>query len=302
MTVFKSIIDQHPNPCVVHINFVPLYANDAFAEFSGFAKASDVLSLPSLKALFVEEHWPEAQKRYQEVMNQGGPSEPIVVEHTDINGLPKLAEITDSVLDWYGDKAICTFISVVTDRVHRERQLKELALRDELTGIMNRRYLVDRMNGHHRPYREHHHYLALIDLDYFKQVNDTFGHLMGDELLKAVAHTLSTAINSHHKVSRIGGEEFAMVISAYDKGDLCKQVTHIQNKIAEVQFEDQSSIGVARSMISCTASIGVSGYQLGDDFNRWFSRADKALYEAKHKGRNTIVFDDEVMKAANLSN
>ncbi|WP_087024403.1 sensor domain-containing diguanylate cyclase [Thaumasiovibrio subtropicus] len=295
MTVFKSIIDKHPNPCVVHINFVPVYANDAFAEFSGFSSATDVLTLPSLKTLFVKEHWAEAEARYLAVINDEVDSAPMVIEHTDINGVPKLAEITDSVVDWHGHKAMCTFISVVTDTVRREEKLKDLALRDELTGIMNRRYLMERMNCHHRPYRQDHHYLALIDLDHFKQVNDTYGHLTGDALLRAVASTLSTLFDSYHKVSRIGGEEFAMILSADSHPELLMKVKAIQKAVRQTCVEEHKDAVPEKRLVSCTASIGVSGYRQDDDFSRWFSRADVALYKAKNQGRNMIIFDTAVV-------
>lgn len=282
MADYKSIIDLHPNPCVIHINFKPLYANQAFAEFSGLDSVSEVLGLTSLKQLFVEEHWPEADRRYQQVMDSEHSSKPEVIEHTDMQGNPQLAEITDALVYWQGQKAMCTYISVVTDRIRREEDLHRMALCDELTGVRNRRYLLNQFENHHKPYLQGRHYLALIDLDYFKLVNDTWGHVVGDNLLKQVARALSDLFNTRHKLVRIGGEEFALILSADSEVELTEQLTLIQDTIRNACVQQEQRV-------CCTGSIGVTNYLSGDTFDAIFERADRALYKAKHLGRDQVV-------------
>ncbi|WP_413113230.1 diguanylate cyclase [Thaumasiovibrio sp. DFM-14] len=293
MNCFKSVLDGHPNPCVVHIDFVPVYANDAFAEFSGLHCAKDVLTLSSLKELIVQTHWQEAERRYQLVLNNEVNSEPQIIEHTDLNGMSKLAEITDTAVMWEGQKAVCTYISVVTDSVKRETALKEIAMCDELTDIANRRYLSELLNNPEQHFSDSCHYLVLIDLDHFKQINDSHGHLVGDELLVAVAQALHHQVDSEFKACRIGGEEFAVILRADDAEDLVRQVDCVQTVIAQTSIK----VRKGQQLVSCTASAGVSAYKIGDSFNTWFERSDKLLYKAKGQGRNVVVYEDAQLAA-----
>lgn len=284
---FKTIIDSHPNPCVVHINFQPLYANKAFAVFSGFESAADVLSLENLNVLFAKEHWSEAQRRYQAVIDGLESTEPLIIEHFDVNGNPQVAEITDTLIEWHGLKAMCTYISVVTDQVKREKLLHKMAMHDELTGAKNRRYLLQQFNNHNRVYVEGHHFLALIDLDHFKRINDTWGHAVGDHLLQAVAVAISNAFETPHHLTRIGGEEFAIILDANSDKEL-------QNKLIGLQTAIQKANVGGNVKISCTASIGVANYQTGDSFESIFKRADDALYQAKSLGRNRVFYCSQI--------
>lgn len=288
--VFKTIIDAHPNPCVVHIDFKPLYANHAFAKFSGLSSVHDVLKLESLFLLFNKEHWPEAKKRYQQVLGGQEYSEPYDIDHCDVQGNPQVAEITDTLITWQGSPAMCTYISVVTDRVKREALYQEMAMQDELTGAKNRRYLVQKFSRDSQSLREDCDYLALIDLDHFKQVNDTWGHSMGDNLLKAVADALSELFDTNDTLTRIGGEEFAMVIEANSIQALGKKMACIQAAIKSCYVANNKSI-------RCSASIGVARYRNNDSFESIFKRADTALYRAKSLGRDRVSYYSDMAVA-----
>ncbi|CZF83383.1 GGDEF domain-containing protein [Grimontia marina] len=291
MPDFKDILDIHPNPCVIHINFVPKYANNAFAKFSGMASAEDVLSLPSIRVLFEEEHWPEAQRRYNHAMETGIPTPPEVINHTDLKGNPMIAEISDKVIDWYGEKAMCTFVSVVTDQIRRERTLRDMANRDDLTNLYNRRYLLDLFSERHAA-QQRRQYLAMADIDHFKRINDTFGHPVGDIVLRRFAQEVEDFTAPDEYAFRLGGEEFALLIWADNQAEATLRLEQLRQEVEdrEVRVSHPNSQPLS---ISCTISIGATALDATEDFLSASLRADEALYTAKKTGRNRVINYDE---------
>ena len=157
---------------------------------------------------------------------------------------------------------------------------------DVLTGINNRRAFLEVTNHYiSRVNRSavSNLYMAIIDIDHFKQINDTHGHSAGDKVLTAVAQALKDTIREVDSVSRIGGEEFAIVMeSDTQKGvlELCERLrANIENLISE--FDQQK--------IKVTISIGLSDYQHGDTLDQFMQKSDKALYLAKLQGRNQVI-------------
>ncbi|USH02137.1 sensor domain-containing diguanylate cyclase [Grimontia kaedaensis] len=291
MPDFKDILDIHPNPCVIHINFVPKYANNAFAKFSGMASAEDVLSLPSIRVLFEEEHWPEAQRRYNHAIETGIPTQPEVINHMDLKGNPMIAEITDKVIDWYGEKAMCTFVSVVTDQIRRERTLRDMANRDDLTNLYNRRYLLDLFSERHAA-QQRRQYLAMADIDHFKRINDTFGHPVGDIVLRRFAQEIEDFTAPDEYAFRLGGEEFALLIWADNHTEATARLEQLRQSVqdCEVRVSHPNSQPLT---ISCAISIGATVLDVTEDFLSASLRADEALYIAKKTGRNRVINYDE---------
>nr|WP_251068148.1 diguanylate cyclase [Marinobacter sp. C7] len=161
------------------------------------------------------------------------------------------------------------------------QRLQSLALTDELTGIPNRRHMknlgedeVKRSERSQRPFA-----VILLDIDHFKQVNDRYGHAVGDQSLQAFAQAIGSSIRSVDCFGRWGGEEFMIIVPDSDQVDL----TRLSEKLLDciravaVSFEDQR--------ITLTASVGISEWH-GTSFDRLVSEADNALYRAKAKGRN----------------
>lgn len=294
MPDFKAILDLHPNPCVIHINFVPQYANNAFAKFSGMACAKDVLDLESIRVLFEESHWPEAQRRYENAIRTGIPTPPQVINHTDLKGNPMIAEITDQVIDWHGQKAMCTFISVVTDQIHRERTLRDMANRDDLTNLYNRRYLVDQF-GRRLTIPDRVQYLAIVDIDHFKRINDTWGHPVGDQVLRQLARLITEFSETGECASRMGGEEFALLLWVKDRDEAHARLEFLRNSIEELVVRVSHSNRQPLSIRS-TVSIGTTALLANEDFLSASLRADEALYMAKKAGRNLVIDNDTKTK------
>ncbi|WP_407332109.1 GGDEF domain-containing protein [Enterovibrio sp. 27052020O] len=290
MPDFKDILDIHPNPCVIHIDFVPKYANNAFAKFSGMASAEDVLNLESIQVLFEEDHWPEARRRYKHAIETGTPTPPEVINHTDLKGNPMIAEITDKVIDWYGEKAMCTFVSVVTDQVCRERTLRDMANRDDLTNLYNRRYLLDLFNDRNTtPQRRQ--YLAMVDIDHFKRINDSFGHPVGDLVLKQLARIIEEFTEPEECAFRLGGEEFALLLRADDRNHASGRLEMLRCSIEDLTVRVSQS-NKQPLAINCTVSIGFTQISDSEGFISASLRADKSLYQAKESGRNKVMNND----------
>ena len=122
--------------------------------------------------------------------------------------------------------------------------------------------------------------VAIIDLDEFKAINDTYGHPAGDVVLRKVAQKMKSLIRNTDSVARWGGEEFMLLASGTNAANALNLAEKIRKEINSLPFEEIEGI---------TISIGVSEYIPGESFQQWFKRTDSALYKAKESGRNCVV-------------
>jgi two-component system, cell cycle response regulator len=172
----------------------------------------------------------------------------------------------------------------------KNRLLEELALTDPLTGLPNRR-AVEAWASRQLAGAARHGYpfwVAMIDLDRFKSINDSYGHDAGDVVLKKFAEILKTSTRSSEICARMGGEEFLLVLTHAERPNIEIAIGRIRTQFEAHRFKfGEASLGV-------TASFGISGFQGGKapDFNVLLSQADSALYSAKTNGRNRIEFSN----------
>ena len=171
----------------------------------------------------------------------------------------------------------------VNRRTHLEEQLNKLANRDDLTGLFNRRYFLCRakqMLIHSQRYNTLLA-MALIDIDNFKNINDSYGHPAGDEVLKNFARECKEFFRESDIYGRIGGEEFAILLPKASANEALKTMDRFRQKISE-----QQCIFNGNTM-SITISIGISMTESNvTNIESLYSIADKALYQAKNNGRN----------------
>lgn len=160
--------------------------------------------------------------------------------------------------------------------------LSELALTDELTKVANRRCFVDSVEAElarcqrtDKPAA-----LLLLDLDFFKSVNDTYGHQAGDEVLKATANRIKKALREYDIFGRIGGEEFAVFLSETDPAT----ALHVAERIRVILADYPIKAGIAELCV--TTSIGIALTHGESNFEELYLQADSALYMAKRNGRN----------------
>ncbi len=176
----------------------------------------------------------------------------------------------------------------ISERKRVERALRELSVRDELTGLYNRRELnrlladeVDRYRRYRRPAA-----LVLVDIDHFKRVNDSHGHPAGDAVLRQVAEAMQSQLRTTDKVARFGGEEFAIVLPETTAAAAYQVAEDVRRTVAALVCRYQVGEEVSVE-IPVTVSIGVAALS-GDTHSAddWIESADAALYFSKRTGRN----------------
>ncbi len=180
-------------------------------------------------------------------------------------------------------------VSLTQKLQEANERLKSVAITDELTGLYNRHFFEQKIEVEiERADRENVQLsLIIFDLDHFKRVNDTWGHPIGDEVLKQTAKVTSSLIRSGDVLCRIGGEEFAVILP---KTKLRSAVA-VAEKLRKVLDSDlHPQVG------RVTGSFGVAERVKAESFRRWFKRADDALYRAKNQSRNCVVADAEADK------
>jgi diguanylate cyclase len=164
-------------------------------------------------------------------------------------------------------------------------RLEDMALTDELTKLANRRSWDLRISQEWEAFRRNGNpcVLFMLDLDDFKEINDTHGHVVGDEALKAVAKLLADGVGDNGFVARYGGEEFACLLSGIDLSSALRMAENIRENIANTEFT------VRGKPVPITASIGAGSFQQGEaDFYAAISRTDQAMYRAKSMGKNQV--------------
>jgi len=164
----------------------------------------------------------------------------------------------------------------------------EVALTDPLTGVGNRRRFESDLEKAVREARSGATPVSLVmcDIDHFKRVNDTFGHRVGDEVLRMFARTLESSLRGGDMVARYGGEEFAIILPGTPLGGAQQIAERIRARFSSKRLtvrETNQSVGVL------TASFGVTEVKSGEKPDDALERADRKLYEAKSKGRNRVV-------------
>lgn len=172
---------------------------------------------------------------------------------------------------------------------HAREALREQASRDALTGLLNRGAIFELLSREMaRTCRDHSTLTAvMIDMDHFKTINDSFGHMVGDEVLREIARRLRGSIRPYDAVGRLGGEEFLLVMPDFDAAQDPDRLALIHQSVC------RDPIKFPGGQLKTTCSFGVSLLS-GDraiSAEQFLDHADKAMYEAKHAGRNRIVYD-----------
>lgn len=176
----------------------------------------------------------------------------------------------------------------ISQRKELEAQLQTLASTDPLTGLFNRRVFLERLEQERAKVARLPNYsavLLMLDLDFFKRVNDTYGHGTGDEVLKAFADIARSSSRTIDVPARLGGEEFAILLSGADQNDALIVAERLRAQVAAIRIDHEIE------PVQITVSIGGT-YITADDSNSEMvlHRADAALYDAKDTGRNRVCW------------
>jgi diguanylate cyclase (GGDEF)-like protein len=211
-----------------------------------------------------------------------------------------IRDVVHVVRDEAGEvEALVGFMFDISERKRTEqellrlqKELEELSLRDGLTGVANRRHLDqileqewERAQRHNQPLS-----LAIFDIDYFKQYNDCYGHLQGDECLKQVAQLLQAAIRSGDFLARFGGEEFVLVLPQTDRVAAQRVIQRCYEQLAKAGIAHIDSPISEQLTFSCGLGSCLPGAI--ETLEAFVERVDRSLYEAKHRNRNALVIAD----------
>lgn len=171
-----------------------------------------------------------------------------------------------------------------------EEQAKSLT--DALTSIANRRAYEERIVIEHKRWQRYGGSLSLMvfDLDKFKSVNDTYGHVIGDKVLKGVTTTFQREIRRTDFLARFGGEEFVLIMPGTNLGETMVIAEKLRRNVEECLFRYKDE------RVPITISVGAAEFRNGDTGQTVFERADKALYIAKHAGRNTCRSEQDLVE------
>ena len=249
--------------------------------------------------------WPSAckdEKIFELIKCLGNTSEYILTPDKKIGLFPLISEnkllgcivtkSTDNVLSEKEIEYLEQLSSQAATTINRANVYAEIlkhATLDALTGFYNRRQLDERLKQEVSSAKRQKRNLCaiMIDIDFFKSVNDTYGHAVGDLVLKTVSNTIKTQLRDYDIAGRYGGEEF-LILLPYTNIDEAKLVAERLRAAVENKKMDISKIHPEKNNINVTISLGVAQYK-NDEYERIFIRnADTALYKAKEEGRNRV--------------
>ncbi|WP_457599987.1 diguanylate cyclase [Hydrogenivirga sp.] len=279
--LFRKLAESNPNGVVLFDfrNSRIIYANRALSEMLGYSE-EELTSMRNALALIhpkdrhiVKEHIKKRLEGNRENFSYN-------VRFLTKDGRVRWIKLVSSVITYRGEE--CTLVTLVdiTEEKMKEKRLRDLATHDQLTRVFNRRallrFLEEQLFSAQRyglPFS-----VILIDLDNFKKVNDTYGHQVGDKVLKEFTRIVRRKLRKTDIFGRWGGEEFLVILpSTTDPYPVAEK---LRKSVEDTNFPEAGRI---------TASFGGTSYKEGDSVDSILARADEALYEAKRRGKNKTV-------------
>ncbi len=290
---YRSLIDHVPiGLCRFSVEGRPLNGNPALLSIFGFDTIADLLQASPIQpsSPVIDRAQPMLWRDY---LRQAG-----TLKDCELNLLRSdgrslwvrvvaraIADATGTIQYYEGA------VEDITEIKAAQTALEELAMRDSLTHVYNRRHFIEldsqelaRSARFNRPVT-----LLMIDIDHFKTINDTYGHLAGDAVLRDIALRIKANLRQSDILARYGGEEFILMMPETDQTQAWSGAERLRQVIAATPFDSGSDL------LSVTASIGLSCWPANPDanaiaslphINDLISKADLALYRAKHSGRN----------------
>lgn len=217
-----------------------------------------------------------------EIARLPGGHKPLYFVHRMADGSTRHVQTYAGPIMIGGQRLMLCIIHDITEQKRLEQELEYAALRDALTGLLNRRQfytLTEGQTATHLPLKSDY-CLLLVDTDNFKAINDNHGHLKGDEVLVHLARVLEASSRKGDFIFRWGGEEFVLLLPHTLLSTALDIAEEIRDNVTKMGDE---------ALPRFTVSIGVASHQTGETVDELFRRVDKALYQAKNNGRNRVL-------------
>lgn len=274
---FADIIDAYVITATTKTNGIITSVSSAFVKKSGYSK-EELIG----QKINIIRHPDNPKKLYSELwktIEAGG------------NWKGELKNLSKDGSSYYVDQNIIpikdendkiTSYMAVDNDITAQKEIERLSEIDKLTGIYNRRKLDEYMESELNRTKRYHHPLSfmILDIDHFKNINDTYGHPVGDITIQTLAKILSDNLRTSDIVGRYGGEEFLIICPETKSNESALLAEKLRVCVEKYIFSDITSM---------TISIGVAEFKSTDTVKELLTRADKALYEAKHNGRNCVA-------------
>jgi diguanylate cyclase (GGDEF)-like protein/PAS domain S-box-containing protein len=290
--IFATAFQAQEGIIITDANQVIVRVNQAFTSITGYTGQEAIGNRPSmLKSGRHDSRFYHAMQK--SLRKKGYWQGEIFDRHKDGNIYPKWLTITAVKNSHKETTHYVANFSDITERKRSEERIHYLANFDPLTGLPNRAQLNDHLKYALSLAKRSNGHLALmfLDLDHFKEINDTLGHSAGDALLIELAKRLSLALRNEDTVTRLGGDEFILLLPGTDAAGAGVAAQKLLNAIAE-------SYQVGHHDLTLTASIGIALYpEDGDDLETLSKNADTAMYRAKQEGRQCYRFFTPEMQA-----
>jgi diguanylate cyclase (GGDEF)-like protein/PAS domain S-box-containing protein len=260
------------------------YANPRLAATLGYTQ-SEILAIDSIATLVALDDHALVFSRVRQTLEGNEDGAPYTFHAIHKSGRPVEVEVLEAAIELDGQPAIVGTMTDVTERRRIEAQIVAQAYNDPLTKLPNRARLLDRLDVDLAQARRHDRKLAVvyIDIDFFKYVNDSWGHSIGDSLLQSLALRLKRSVREADTVARMGGDEFVILVPELRQSE---DLASIAAKLLGLVGRPFSLSG---RTIQVAASIGIASYpEDGIDAESLLRNADAAMYRAKELGRNNF--------------
>jgi len=282
---YRLIVELSPDAIVIESGGEVSFANNAAKRLFRDTEGTPLLGRPILD-LADDGCREQVAQRLAQVRQSG---EPVLAEEVAkrLDGSTFEVSVRRIALTYAGQAATQMVARDISYRKRLERELAYQATHDSLTGAINRSSLIEKLNDTIR-FADRHTFpvwVAFVDLDRFKQINERFGHAVGDELLRVITERLTTVLRKDDVLGRYGGDEFVIVLRGGPDDDLTTQVIErLMSSVCEPVHVDSHELRV-------TCSIGIATYPVdGRSAEELMHYADAAMYMAKGAGRNLCQF------------
>ncbi|HVZ81378.1 MAG TPA: EAL domain-containing protein [bacterium] len=268
-----------------------LEANDVACVKLGYAR-SELLG-KTFQELFIQDETGDIPKHLQKLIQQDHLS--FEKHQVAKNGLKIPVEINAHLFEWGGQRLVQAIARDITDRKRAEETIRRQAYYDPLTNLPNRMLFKDRLEQAMKQAHRNRQMLGVIvlDLDRFKNINETLGHILGDKLLVAVAERLLEVLHESETIARFGGDEFTLLLPQINS---VEEATQHAQKIIELLA---APFKVSNHELHLTTSIGISFYpEDGENAELLLKNAETAMYRAKEQGRNNYQLYASVMNVS----